>query len=699
MSPTNQLPELLAPAGDYDSFKAAIQHGANAIYLGVGELNARRRAHNFQAEQLTQLVNEAHEQHVKVYLTLNIDLKDRELRKAATILKAAENAQIDAILIRDPALLKLKESFPKLVFHFSTQAAITSTADAQAAQTLGISRVVLARECNLKEIQEISSVGIETEVFVQGALCYCVSGRCLLSSWGGGRSGNRGGCTSPCRVPWGINESAQAATPLSMADLGLIDHLRELNQANVCSFKIEGRLKTPEWVSTACQLYRRAINELNEETMQPSQHLAAELGKYTGRPLTDHYLEGKTQRLTGTWGRESTESSPEDSTEKSGKDCQTTVTTPNYYDLQIMKSDKGICCSCTVDSIVYEWEATLPEVIRPEKASTIRNYLNFLKENEIDRYLLKRCRSNIDKQLLAPRLINNLTTELGKILRRHKKSQQKAATVSFDLSEETKQLLQKREGHPDNQKPLASKADTVRLHAKEALQFANAIPKITIVVEQSTPELIAKLAQTKHRQRFIIALPNVFFNDRQNYVNTLIQAALKAKMMIEVNSWGGWYLARQQQAKFCAGPGIGIFNRLATETYKELGFSSAYYTIEADRQLLEDTSPHAALPMSLITYGRIPLMISRAEQPKELLDQVWQDRRGIHMIPRRENNLLCYRPLEPMSLLAEYNDKIQVAHLVYDLVTDENPIATWKKLTSTRAAKGAFEFNYNRELI
>lgn len=699
MSQDKQLPELLAPAGDYESFQAAIQNGANAIYLGVGELNARRRAHNFQSEQLAQLVAEAHEHNVKVYLTLNIDLKDRELRKAATILKAAENAQVDAVLIRDPALLKLKQCFPNLVFHFSTQAAITSTADAQAAKKLGIQRVVLARECNLKEIQKISSVGIETEVFVQGALCYCVSGRCLLSSWGGGRSGNRGGCTSPCRVPWGINENAQAATPLSMADLGLIDHLRELYQANVCSFKIEGRLKTPEWVTTACQLYRNAIDELAEESTQPHQHLAANLGKYTGRPLTDQYLQGKTQRLTGTWGREATENDSDASVNKQEKTYQISSQNCNYYDLQIMKSDKGICCSCTVDSIVYEWEATLPEVIRPEKASSIRNYLNFLKENEIDNYLLKRCRSNIDKQLLAPRLINNLTTELGKILRRHKKSQQKAGSVSFELSAETKQLLQKQDGHPDNQKPLASKADTVRLHAKDALQFANTIPKVTIVIEQSTPELIAKLAQTKHRQRFIVALPNVFFNNHQNEVNSLIQAALKAKIMIEVNSWGGWFLAQQQKAKFCAGPGIGIFNRLASETYKELGFSSAYYTPEADRQLLEDTSPHAVLPMSLITYGRVPLMISRAEQPKELLNQVWQDRRGIHMIPRQENHLLCYRPLEPMSLLAEYNDKIRVAHLVYDLVTDENPIATWKRLTSTRAAKGAFEFNYNRELI
>ena len=165
--------ELLAPAGDMEAFRAALDAGANAIYLGLRTLNARRGATNFTAEDLPGLVRDAHAKVVRIYLTLNIDITQRELGQALRILQLASDCGVDAVLVRDPAVIGLRHLFPKLEFHFSTQTCMTSSADVQAAVELGATRVVLARELSLTEIQACSKVGnVETEVFVQGALCF-----------------------------------------------------------------------------------------------------------------------------------------------------------------------------------------------------------------------------------------------------------------------------------------------------------------------------------------------------------------------------------------------------------------------------------------------------------------------------------------------------------------------------------------------
>ncbi|MDD5657520.1 MAG: U32 family peptidase, partial [Elusimicrobia bacterium] len=198
--------ELLAPAGDGFAFSAALEAGADSIYLGLDGLNARRRAANFRPSEFARAAARAHARGVRVYLTLNVDVGERELGEAARALALARSCGADAVLVRDPALLELKAAFPGLEFHLSTQAGAASSADARAAARLGAARAVLARELTLREIAAASAVpGIETEVFAQGALCFSVSGRCLLSSWAGGRSGNRGACASPCRVPWRID--------------------------------------------------------------------------------------------------------------------------------------------------------------------------------------------------------------------------------------------------------------------------------------------------------------------------------------------------------------------------------------------------------------------------------------------------------------------------------------------------------------
>ena len=228
--------ELLAPAGDFAALEAALEAGAGAVYFGLKNLNARRGAENFDQEEFVRAVQAAHARGARAYLTLNIDLTERDLGQAARILELARQAGADAVLVRDPALLALRrgwEGEAPAEFHFSTQTCMANSADVAAAGELGARRVVLAREMTLAEIAAASAVpGVQTEVFAQGALCFCVSGRCLLSSWGGGRSGNRGTCTSPCRVPWEV-EGQPAGTPLSMRDLSAIRRLDDFRRADV----------------------------------------------------------------------------------------------------------------------------------------------------------------------------------------------------------------------------------------------------------------------------------------------------------------------------------------------------------------------------------------------------------------------------------------------------------------------------------
>ena len=177
--------ELLSPAGGMPAFASAMEAGADAVYLGLKQLNARNGARNFTVAELGQACAEAHSRGRKVYLTLNTDLAQRELGLAARSLSVAQQCGVDGVLVRDPAFLAFAPFFPKLPFHFSTQAGITTAEGMKAAKELGLSRVVLARELSFEEIAQASAVpGIETEVFIQGALCFSCLGRCLLSSWG-----------------------------------------------------------------------------------------------------------------------------------------------------------------------------------------------------------------------------------------------------------------------------------------------------------------------------------------------------------------------------------------------------------------------------------------------------------------------------------------------------------------------------------
>ena len=290
--------ELLAPAGSPEAVTAAVQAGADAVYLGFGDFNARRNAKNFTLEELTQAVSYCHVRGVKVYLTLNTLLTDRELPAAAETAAQAAQAGVDAVLIQDLGVLRmLRQAAPRLAVHGSTQLTVHSLEGVRRCAELGMTRVVLSRELSREAIEYICLRSpIEIEVFAHGALCMCYSGQCFFSSVIGGRSGNRGLCAQPCRLAYGWGRKADGH-PLSLKDMSLAGHLQELRKLGVKCVKLEGRMKRPEYVSIVTGIYARAIHEDREPTAEELRQLEA---AFSRQGFTDgYYLDQKGPEMFG----------------------------------------------------------------------------------------------------------------------------------------------------------------------------------------------------------------------------------------------------------------------------------------------------------------------------------------------------------------------------------------------------------------
>jgi len=298
-------PELLAPAGSWEALVAAVENGADAVYLGGRQFNARLRAGNFDHSELVRAIEYAHMRGVKVYVTVNTLLADRELPEAALFLHFIHNAGADAAIIQDLGLARLARNvLPELALHASTQMTVHNLPAAELLREAGFRRIILARELSLDAITAIvKRSGIEVEVFGHGALCLCYSGQCLFSSMVGGRSGNRGLCAQPCRLRYeltdekgrvAVNPGVAGDYLLSTRDLNLSNCLPELIKSGIVSLKIEGRMKRPEYVATVVRIYRRLIDRaVNGGNYRVEPEEARELAQVFNRGFTTGYLFGR----------------------------------------------------------------------------------------------------------------------------------------------------------------------------------------------------------------------------------------------------------------------------------------------------------------------------------------------------------------------------------------------------------------------
>ncbi|MBE6742072.1 MAG: U32 family peptidase [Ruminococcaceae bacterium] len=291
--------EILAPCGSRESVIAAVRCGANAVYLGMKDFNARRNADNFDEEELREVIDYCHAREVKVYITVNTLISDNEMKTAYKTVQTAMHCGADGFIVQDLGLAKLiKKCFPSARLHASTQCSAVTPDGFNKLKELGFCRAVLPREMSLEEIKDIrSKTDIELEIFVHGALCMCVSGQCYLSSMLGQRSGNRGLCAQPCRLSFSADNSG--SFDLSLKDLSLISKINEIKEAGVISLKIEGRMKRPEYVAAAVTACKNAING---NYLPEDEGILKSVFSRSG--FTDGYFTGKRQDMFGIRSKE-----------------------------------------------------------------------------------------------------------------------------------------------------------------------------------------------------------------------------------------------------------------------------------------------------------------------------------------------------------------------------------------------------------
>lgn len=304
--------ELLAPAGGWDALVAAIENGADAVYIGGQSFSARQSAENFNDEQIKTASDYAHMHDKKVYLTVNTLIDNNEFAEALDYIFKANNNGIDAIIVQDLGLMDAVRSImPEIRLHASTQMTVHNPEGVKYLQEQGIKRIVLARELSLDDLQAIhrDTGDIELEIFVHGALCYCYSGQCLFSSVVGGRSGNRGRCAQPCRLGYDLYIANHGKVELeghgryllSPADLCLLDYLAQLEAAGITSLKIEGRMKRPEYVATVTRIYREVLDSMkNDPLYKPAPQFKNDLLKIFNRNFSSGYLYSESENFLST---------------------------------------------------------------------------------------------------------------------------------------------------------------------------------------------------------------------------------------------------------------------------------------------------------------------------------------------------------------------------------------------------------------
>ena len=588
--------ELLSPAGSLDALHAAVCNGADAVYLGVDAFNARHGARNFTLDELPDMVRYCHVRGVAVHLTLNTLVTDREMPGAAEYIAAAARAGVDAFIVQDLGMVSLcRQIAPKVALHASTQMSLHSLEGVREAAELGLSRAVLARELPRDAIAFICrNSPIEIEVFVHGALCMCYSGQCYMSSVIGRRSGNRGQCAQPCRLPYGYDRF-EDKYPLSLRDNCLIRYLGELDRMGVASIKIEGRMKRPEYVATVTGIYREALNGADVGRGQMEALRAA----FSRQGFTQGYYEGAPGRqMFGTRLPEQENKALLQSARATYESIEPQRVPVQFYaiaargqNLMVAAQDgNGNICKAQGD-VPQEAErrAITPEELAARLSKTGGTpYVCQGVRSVVDPGLsvsaaeLNRLRREVLAHLSAVRG-RRASPEIGKYHEPVKFSGQKAQPAL------TVSVLR------------AAQITPQMLRLKPAMIYA----PLSEVLEE--PALFRKLV--KDGQPVAVTLPRVIRDDEtRKLLGDLQDAAALGIRRALIGNLGHLPLVLSRGMEPAADFGMNLFNSRAAEQLLHLGFVSCTASFELSLPQLRDLSK--PLPMEMIVYGRLPLMLT-----------------------------------------------------------------------------------------
>lgn len=585
--------EILAPCGGMESVEAAVRSGADAVYLGAKEFSARASAHNFDFDEMERAIKYCHTCGVKVYLTANTVIFDRECERALNTVIKANNAGIDGVIIQDFGLVSLiKRYAPNIRLHGSTQMSVHSPSGAKFLEGLGFKRVVLSRELSKEEIIEIrKATSMELEVFVHGALCMCVSGQCYFSAMLGSRSGNRGACAQPCRLPFGVNGKGGYA--LSLKDNSIISCLSELEEIGVNSAKIEGRMKRPEYVASAVRACRESL-DMGFVTDKTREYLT---GVFSRSGFTDGYFKNRRGRdMFGIRRHEDV----------------TAVSEKMFSQIRNLYKDQPKRVALTGDFSLFQGEYPVLTISDGENGVSVKGEAlgetpikspiteekvkSQLEKTGGTPYFLKEINFNISEKVTLPlSVINNMRRSALDELSKSRGENKNPQVQEISLEEFTPH---RRKGKEKNYALWKSNREAPKFLSEFDIVF---LPLFSM--EEKYISLMEKGVTVGAE------IPRGMFS-----LDTKIEKALEKLKNIGVkhvlaSNIGAVYLGRKQGFSVHGGFGLNITNTYALNFFESQGLKDAELSIEMSKEQINHLG--GELKRGIMVYGKIPLMLTR----------------------------------------------------------------------------------------
>ena len=582
------MPELLAPAGSFEGVRAAVQSGATAVYMGFGTFNARRGAKNFTKEEMRQAISYCRARGVKTNITFNILALDKERQDAINDIKFLNEAGADALIVQDLGVAKLiKECAPDMPIHASTQMTIHTLDGALIAKELGFSRVVLSRECTLEQIKYITAnAGIETEVFVHGALCMCYSGQCYLSAVIGQRSGNRGLCAQPCRLPYKYDGCKKQCYPLSLKDLSLAGWLEPIVKAGVSSLKIEGRMKRPEYAAIVTDIYAKLLKEKRRPTAEEVKTLEL---VFSRDGFTDGYLTGKKgDNMFGTKTDVPLESVKHlyDEAAKRFAEGKEMPLVPINMVCDITQN--GISLTVTdLDGNTHNIRDNEPIEVAKNKPTSSEQLEKNLKKTGGTPFDVKNISVNMPDGVIVP-----------------------ASRINAIRRQALESLLETRGKPPVRRwiepKPLEKSKQNIT--DMQFIAMVRTIEQAQAVKNSGIKIIYAPLEVAAKAEGLIPVIPRVYRDDEQASIEKLLETCknngINSVMIINI---GQVELARKLNLKIHGDFGLNVYNSSCMHVLNDLGIERQVLSFEARLAQLRDLQK--PIDTILTVYGYLPLMV------------------------------------------------------------------------------------------
>lgn len=590
--------ELLSPAGSPEAVVAAVQSGADAIYLGLEGFNARRGAKNFTQQEFIDSVTYCHARGCKVYVAINTLASDRELKSVAELGAFAYENGADAAIVQDLGISRVLRSVcPELAQHASTQLGVHNLAGAIAAADMGMKRVVLARELSLEQIRYIASKSpIETEVFVHGALCFCHSGQCYMSSFIGRRSGNRGACAQPCRLPYGMGRRA-GGHPLSLKDNCLLGHLKALEEAGVACIKIEGRMKRPEYTAVTARVYAKALREGVEAGLRDMEELEA---AFSRDGFTDGYLTGKKDEgMFGVRREQDRDAEKFFASVRREYASGELRRVPVSFYADVKRGEPFRLTAKDEDGNKVSVTGPSPQSAQ-SRPLTEKSLSDQLYKTGGTQYRCKEASAKVEEELFLP------SSEINEVRRQ----------ALIQLTE--KRVAPKK--HPAGVFPLAPKAERreggacINIQVSSPGQLNPAMAELDIKNVYVPVEILAESAKSvlpfvQSGKNIVAVLPRVITDMEAPEIAVMLKKAkdLGVREAL-VGNLGHIALARLAGLEVRGDFGLNVFNSYTVEMLKRAGLKSVTASFELRLAQIRDLVK--SLDTEIIAYGRLPLMVT-----------------------------------------------------------------------------------------